>query len=298
MKKLLEIIKNNQFEIVDKLSAFSINENNASMNDMVTLAWDSTIQSLISIIDFASKHPEDDYAKALEKGFRNHNEYFDAIGVGKQFKQGSKYGMSLALLKYQKRCLLDLVNGSCHDLAQKQHYEYFLLNYFDRLEMNLANEWEKLNEDEIIQAQKEKIRFLKTLIQTMSDLIKAASKPFVLLDNNLKIVCANNQFLEQIITLQLPGCYYLRHAQNVSNHCFEEVLESIQNDNIEKVLPWVTSELYAFCRSNMHENSYLKLLDVEKGTISIFVGMRRLLKEPGLICMTIEEGDILSDQRK
>jgi hypothetical protein len=157
--------------------------------------------------------------------------------------------------------------------------------------MKIAGDWIILNENEIIQSQKLTIKALKDSVSLMGELINKTSMPYLLIDSELSILTANLPFIDLIVSHGFSGFHNLKTRTIMYGRDITSILKSLKDISVDKIMPWINSDLKSFCKNKEQEMEYMKLLKSEGAIVDVYVHVKRMDICSEMICVTMKAGN-------
>lgn len=235
----------NEVWLMERVLGYAKRQGYTQYTSTLLEAWRASIVGLNKALEDAVQYwgdtaPEFTPGNEIVEPISN----FAVLEARRHRERGVSLGMFLALLKYYRQAYFDLVEARIEDPEERTASLYFVLRFYDCLEVALCVEWIGTdNEKRLTELQRanrditnEKNKYL-TMFESLAD-------PALLLDGTGKINTVNRAAASMLGMGEIPGAiYYAGPGEGVSKGAEHNM--AFDMDILQQRNPWLVQVLQA-----------------------------------------------------
>ncbi len=185
MDELRRLIIDNEDWLMQQILHYAKAQDYVRYTSTLAEAWRISIENLSRTILSAIDDHDDGDTKNSSLELRPDDNYaldpiasFGIVEARKHRARGLTLGMFLSLLKYYRRCYIDLIRGQDFDRGAEEAYRSVVDHCFDRIELGLCTEWSEATHTEHLDELQASNRFLANDKTNISPSSKASTIQF------------------------------------------------------------------------------------------------------------------------
>ena len=251
MNELIDILNENEEWLMERILAYATVHDYTKYTSTLKEAWRLSISGLTRSITDEIGHHRTDISLNPDASFADDPvARFGITEARRHRERGIDIGMFLGLLKYYRRTYKELIAAAEADSSAKNLWDQFIEQCFDQIEIGLCSEWTKVPAAELIAQLQTRNREMTNEKNKYLTVFESQQDPIILLDRHNRIDNINKSAAELFLKSSEPGAqyYYLLEEsyQRSEESGSEQDLEFFRHVAIEKLLPWLASEIRDF----------------------------------------------------
>ncbi len=277
---LLNIIEENEEYLVESILKYAKKYHYVKYTSTLREAWRLSISGLSETMLASLRERPSKIEMDVDYDFENDPvSSFGILEARLHRSRGVTLSMFLCLMKYYRQSYLDLIDHSAESDKFKKQFHYFIIKFFDRVEVGFCSEWANMDKDNIIKELQEKNRFLANEKNKYLTIFESQYNPVVLLKDML-IENMNFEALKLFNAANTPGQgYYGNGFKGKRLPFMNEEIKKFENSNQEEAN--IEKKIIIEGQEKVFDIKFKKMLDFSEkfiGTILIINDITSLKK--------------------